>query len=74
MADLEYNDELFHAEMQSLIDTKVQEARSNVRPINLSHCLFCQDPLPPKHGQFCDADCRDLYEQEQRNLRVRGRQ
>lgn len=24
-----------------------------------SHCAWCREPLPPKHGKFCDARCRD---------------
>lgn len=73
MADLEYNDELFHAEMQTLIEAKVQEARTQLENPRLHECLFCKDPLPDIRGKFCDKYCRELYEKEQHNLRVRGK-
>ena len=73
MADLEYNDELFHAEMQSQIDAKVQEARNQLKYSQSHKCLFCDDPLPDIRGKFCDKYCRELYERERHNLRVRGK-
>ena len=35
-------------------------------------CLFCGEPLPD-HMRFCDADCRDSHEHEQRMKMIAGR-
>lgn len=74
MADLEYNDEKAFEAHQALIDAQVQQARASIssNPLTRSHCRFCHDPLPEGHGSFCDAGCRDLFERESHNRRVRG--
>jgi predicted nucleic acid-binding Zn ribbon protein len=29
---------------------------------HLTHCVYCEEALPPKHGAFCSAECRDDWE------------
>lgn len=32
--------------------------------VHRSNCLWCNEPLPPKHGSFCDADCRADFDRK----------
>ncbi len=47
-------------------------AASRFRPAEATGgCLFCATPLP-LHLRFCDADCRDDYDREQRIKAIGG--
>lgn len=34
------------------------------RIVHHSHCLWCGEALPPKHGKFCDAECRKDFDRK----------
>lgn len=71
MPDLDYDDDAMFEEQQMQLDIEIHRIQSNIEPPP-TRCKFCDDPLPPNHGSFCDEGCRELYDREQHNKRVRG--
>lgn len=49
----------------------IEEARKEVHLHTDGHCLFCDDDIEPGL-KFCNRDCRDDWDKEQRALRIRG--
>lgn len=47
---------------QKLLDILV--LRRKPVPLDKGYCLNCEEELPV--GRYCDADCREDYEQRQR--------
>lgn len=39
-------------------------------PVETGYCSFCGEPLEGR--RFCDVDCRDAWDYEQRLRRMRG--
>ena len=57
---------------QALEDALVEVRLSQTRGIKaVGLCLYCGETLPDPL-RFCDADCRDGYEYEQRIKRMTG--
>lgn len=53
-------------EMDELFNASAIASRQPVEPIkHFSHCQWCGGVMPPKHGKFCDADCRGDYDRAQ---------
>lgn len=47
-----------------------ESAKSHLKPNG--YCYFCGEEL--EQGKlFCDKDCRDMYEKEQKMKRIQGR-
>lgn len=57
---------------QALDDALAEVRRAQERGVKaVGACLFCGEPLPD-HMRFCDADCRDGWDFEQRMKRMTG--
>jgi hypothetical protein len=53
-------------------DLAIKAARAQNKPIEFTgHCLSCEEHIDK--GRFCDAACREDYEQELRMKRIMGR-
>lgn len=57
-----------HAMEDALAEVR-RAQQQGVKAIGM--CLFCGADLPPML-RFCDADCRDGYDHEQRLKRMQG--
>lgn len=57
---------------QAMEDALAEVRRSQAHGVQaVGLCLYCGETLPD-HMRFCDADCRDGYEYEQRIKRMTG--
>ena len=58
--------------LQTELAIRENAARSAVTPTGSKNCLFCGEALPPGRtgvqSRWCDEDCRDDWEREQRAL------
>jgi predicted nucleic acid-binding Zn ribbon protein len=56
--------------LQTELAIRENAARSAAAPASSKHCLFCGADLVPGrtgvHSRWCDEDCRDDWEREQR--------
>lgn len=58
-------------EINELVLAKQVAHREPVLPA-IGVCHYCGEPVPGS-AKFCDKDCRDDHEREQRLLRLNGR-
>jgi len=59
--------EEFHREIS------LRNARAGAQVLaSTGRCLWCDEPLDTLRP-FCDADCRDDYERDQKLQRIKGR-
>lgn len=53
-------------EADELFNASAIASRAPVTPIrHCSHCQWCADPMPPRHGRFCSAECRTDWDKQQ---------
>ena len=53
-------------------DLAIQAARAKNQPLKITgFCLFCNQQLASR--RFCDAECREDYEMQQKMKRIAGR-
>ena len=53
-------------------DLAIKEARSRNQPMKFTgRCLSCNSEIE-KIGRFCDAECREQFELEQKVKRIKG--
>lgn len=53
---------------ETMLNAQIERARKQQHNIQATgHCLYCDEPLvDPKH-RWCDADCRDGWELENKD-------
>lgn len=57
---------------QAMEDALAEVRRAQYHGVKaVGACLFCGETLPPGF-RFCDADCRDGWDYEQRLKRMKG--
>ena len=58
------------SEMAELhLSVELAKVKPNLPPLT-GHCFYCHSPITDR---FCDADCRDDYDRDQRRTLMRKR-
>lgn len=72
MRDMDDADRAEEKIEQALDDALAEVRRAQDKgPRAVGACNYCGEPLPD-HMRFCDADCRDAWDHEQRIRRMTG--
>jgi hypothetical protein len=51
------------------LSVELAKVKPNLPPLT-GHCFYCHSPITDR---FCDSDCRDDYERDQRRTLMRKR-
>lgn len=68
MSDIADNSDLI---VEMFTQAAINEARKDLYIHADGHCLFCDDQIEPGL-KFCNRDCRDDFDREQRALKIGG--
>lgn len=53
---------------ETMLKAQIARARKQQQHIPATgHCLYCDAPLDDSKRRWCDADCRDDWEQENKD-------
>jgi hypothetical protein len=58
--------------IEMITKAAIDEARKEVHLHADGHCLYCDEDIAPGL-KFCNRDCRDDWDQEQRALKISGK-
>lgn len=50
---------------------RIAASRKPTSPAPNGHCMSCGDPVPEGH-RYCDAECREDFEREERMRKIGG--
>ena len=55
--------------INTILTAQIEHARKSPETILATgFCLFCGEPITESVRRWCDADCRDYWEQDNRDI------
>lgn len=58
-------------QLEEARNKRLRDAKTEKEAEETGYCLFCGEPVPPGR-RWCDADCRDEWEREQKLNNIKG--